>query len=159
MTCRRLQAGLTSVEFAIIGTVLMMVVFGVIEMGRALFVANTLTEATRRGARMAAVCPVGDPKPASVAVFDSGSGSSAIVTGLTTANVQVQYLDINGNPIANPALPANYALIRYVSVSIVGFTQTMLIPNLVATIPMNGFTTTLPRESLGVPPVGAVTPC
>jgi len=92
-------------------------------------------------------------------VFDSGSGSSAIVTGLTTANVQVQYLDINGNPIANPALPANYALIRYVSVSIVGFTQTMLIPNLVATIPMNGFTTTLPRESLGVPPVGAVTPC
>ena len=28
MTRRRLQAGLTSVEFAIIGTVLMMVVFG-----------------------------------------------------------------------------------------------------------------------------------
>jgi Flp pilus assembly protein TadG len=159
MTRRRLQAGLTSVEFAIIGTVLMMVVFGVIEMGRALFVANTLTEATRRGARMAAVCPVGDPKPASVAVFDSGSGNSALVAGLTTANVQVQYLDVNGNPISSPGLPANYALIRYVSVSIVGFTQTMLIPNLVVAIPMNGFTTTVPRESLGVPPVGAVTPC
>ena len=108
---------------------------------------------------MAAVCPVGDPKPASVAVFDSGSGNSALVAGLTTANVQVQYLDVNGNPISSPGLPANYALIRYVSVSIVGFTQTMLIPNLVVAIPMNGFTTTVPRESLGVPPVGAVTPC
>jgi Flp pilus assembly protein TadG len=159
MKSRRLQSGLTSVEFAIIGTVLMMVVFGVIEMSRALFVANTLTEATRRGARMAAVCPVGDPKPASVAVFDSGSGSSSVVAGLSTANVQVQYLDVNGNPIANPTVPANYALIRYVSVSIVGFTQTMLIPNLVRSIPMNGFTATIPRESLGVPPVGAVTPC
>jgi Flp pilus assembly protein TadG len=156
---RRQQAGVTSVEFAIIGLVLMMVVFGVIEMGRALFVVNTLTEATRRGARMAAVCPVGDPKPASVAVFDSGSGSSSIVAGLTTGNVQVQYLDVNGNPIANPTTGANYGLIRYVSVSIVGFTHTMLIPTLVTTIPMNGFTTTIPRESLGVPPVGAVTPC
>lgn len=156
---RRAQAGLTSVEFAIIGLTLMMVVFGVIEMSRAFFVVNALTEATRRGVRMAVVCPVGDPKPASVAVFDSGGGSSAIVAGLTTANVQVQYLDINGNPIASPSTPTNYGLIRYVSVSIVGFTHTMLIPSLVTSIPMNGFSATMPRESLGVPPVGTVTPC
>ena len=60
---RMRQRGTTTVEFAIVGTVLMVVVFAVIEFGRALFVINMLTEATRRGARMAAVCPVSDPKP------------------------------------------------------------------------------------------------
>ena len=52
---RRADAGVTTVEFAIISTLLMVVVFGIIEMGRALYVVNVLTEAARRGARMAAV--------------------------------------------------------------------------------------------------------
>ena len=155
---RRSQQGTTTVEFAIIGLLVMITVFGVIEVGRALFVMNALTEATRRGARMAAVCPVGDPKPASAAVFaNGGGGSSPIVAGLTTANVQVQYLDVNGAPIANPA--ANFANIRYVNVRIVAFGQTLLIPSLVTTIPINGFSTTLPRESLGIPRAGVVTAC
>ncbi len=155
----RLQRGVTTVEFAIIGVLLFVVVFGVIEFGRALFVMNALTEATRRGARMAAVCPVGDPKPASVAVFDNGTGASAIVAGLTTANVVVSYLDASGAPIASPATPANFGLIRYVRVSIVGFTQILVIPTIMPVIPMNGFSTTLPRESLGIPRSGVVTPC
>ncbi len=154
---RRFNRGTTTVEFAIIGLVLMMVVFGIIEFGRALYTMNMLTEATRRGARMAAVCQVGDPKPASVAVFDTGNGSSAVVPGLTTGNVQVQYLDINNAVIANPG--ANFANIRYVRVNIVGFNQSLFIRSLVATIPMSGFSTTLPRESLGVPRAGAIQPC
>lgn len=154
---RALQRGTTTVEFAIIGLLLMIIVFGVVEVGRALFVMNALTEATRRGARIAAVCPVGDPKPASAAVFANGGGSSTVVAGLTTANVQVQYLDVNGAPIANPT--ANFGNIRYVNVSIVGFAQTLLIPSLVTTIPINGFSTTLPRESLGIPRAGVVTAC
>lgn len=150
----RTQKGTTTVEFAIIGMVCLMVMFGIIEFGRALFVMNTLTEATRRGARLAAVCPVGDPKPASAAVF---SNSGSVINGLTTANVQVQYLDVNGAPIANPT--ANFNSIAYVSVSIVGFSQTFLIPSKVTTVPIAGFTTTIPRESLGVPRSGVVTAC
>jgi Flp pilus assembly protein TadG len=148
------QRGITSVEFAIIGSLLMVVVFGVIEFGRALFVMNTLTEATRRGARLAAVCPVGDPAPAKSAAFSS---SGLAVSGLTTSNIQVQYLDVNGAPIANPA--GNFSTIRYVSVSIVGFTQNFFIPTLTTSVPMNGFSTTLPRESLGIPRAGTVTAC
>jgi Flp pilus assembly protein TadG len=155
----RFQRGITTVEFSIIGLLLIVLIFGVFEFGRALFVMNTLTEATRRGARLAAVCPVGDPKPASVAVFANGSGKSAIVAGLTTANVVVSYLDASGAPIASPATAAGFALIRYVRVSIVGFTQTLIIPTLMPSIPMNGFSTTLPRESLGIPRVGVVTAC
>jgi Flp pilus assembly protein TadG len=151
------QRGTTTVEFAIVGLLLFIVVFGVIEFGRALFVMNTLTEATRRGARMAAVCPVGDSKPARVAVFDSGNGSSAIVYGLTTNNVLIEYLDVNGTTIGSPA--ANFSSIRYVRARIVGFSLPLVIPTLMPTLPMSGFSTTLPRESLGVPANEPVTAC
>jgi len=151
------QSGTTTVEFAIIGTVLMVVVFAVIEFGRALYTYNVLTEAARRGARMAAVCPVGDPKPASVAIFDSGNGTSSVVPGLTTANVSIQYLDSGGNTIANPS--ANFPNIRYVQASIVGFSMQLYIPVYSPTLNFPAFTATLPRESLGIPRVGVVTAC
>lgn len=151
---RSSEAGITTVEFAIIGLLMLIVVFAVIEFGRALFVMNALTEATRRGARLAAVCPVGDPAPANSAAFGNGG---PVVAGLTTANVQVQYLDVNGAPLANPG--GSFSSIRYVSVSIVGFSQPLFIPSLTLSIPMTGFSTTLPRESLGIPRSGVVTPC
>jgi len=158
MTGRR-QRGTTTVEFAIIGTVLMVLVFAIIEFGRALFVINVLTEATRRGARMAAVCPVGDPKPSQVAVFANGGAASTLISGLTTANVQVQYLDIGGAVVASPGTVAGFNSIRYVRVNIVGFTQTLLIPLHITAVPLTGFSTTLPRESLGVYPSVGSTPC
>jgi hypothetical protein len=46
-----------------------------------------------------------------------------------------------------------------VSVRIVGFTQQLFIPSYVLSIPMSGFNTTLPRESLGIPQAGTVTAC
>ncbi len=53
------QRGLTTVEFAICGTVFLIFLFGVIETGRMLFTWNALDEMTRRAARLAAVCPIG----------------------------------------------------------------------------------------------------
>lgn len=150
------QQGLTTVEFAIIGAVFFVVLFGVIEMGRALFVVNTLTEVTRRGARMAAVCPVGDPAPASAAIFDSGNGSSAFVYGLSTSNVEIDYLDSNGNPLPNPT--ASFGSIDYVRAKIVGFALPLYIPIVLPTLTLSGFETTLPRESLGVTRT-AIQPC
>lgn len=147
-TGKRRQQGLTSVEFAIISSVFFVVLFGVIEMGRALFVVNTLTEATRRGARMAAVCPVGSAAPANAAVFGNGTGSSTVVYGLTTGNIEVDYLDSNGNALPNPT--ATFGAIDYVRVKIVGFTMPLYIPFLLPTLALSGFEATLPRESLGV---------
>ena len=54
---------------------------------------------------------------------------------------------------------AGFSLIRYVRVRIVGFTQTLLIPLHITAVPLSGFSTTLPRESLGVYPVPGSTPC
>lgn len=154
---RQRQEGLTTVEFSIVGALFFVVLFGVIEIGRALFVINTLEEAARRGARMAAVCPVGDPAPASVAVFDQGNGSSAVVYGLTTGNVEVDYLDSNGNVLPNPT--AAYSSIGYVRAEIVGFSLPLYIPFIMPTLSLSGFQTTVPRESLGVPRSGTVQPC
>ena len=147
---RHAQQGITCVEFAIVAAVLFMVMFGVIEFGRALFVANAIAEGTRRGARVAAVCPVGDPRPAQVAILANGNGNSLIATNLTTANVAVTYLNQAGAPIANPN--ANYIQIRYVQVRIVDYTMQLLIPIVMPRFLMPPFTTTLPRESLGYSP-------
>jgi len=147
---RRHQRGVTSVEFAIVGAVFFMLLFGVIEFGRALFVANGLVESTRRGARVAAVCPIGDPRIAQVAIFANANGNSLISPDLTIANVEVAYLDQNGTTLANPA--ASFASIRYVQVRIVNFTMQMVIPFVMPEFLMPAFTATLPIESLGFSP-------
>jgi Flp pilus assembly protein TadG len=155
---RRHQRGIATVEFAIVGAVLFMVLFGVFEFGRALFVANALAESTRRGARVAAICPVGDPRPAQVAIFANGDGVSAIDPDLTTANVVVSYLDQSGAPLANPM--ASYASIQYVQVRIVNYTQQLIIPFAMPELLMPPFTATLPIESLGYSPTQqAFLPC
>lgn len=153
---RHRQLGLSTVEFAICAAVLLMLIFGVIEVGRAYFVAAALDEAARRGARMAAVCPVNDPAIAQAAAFDG-----ALVFGLDSSDIVVEYLDEGGAPVANPADPADFRLIRFVRVKVVGFQHQMFIPltTALSQFTMREYSTVLPRESLGIPRVGVVVPC
>ena len=153
---REAQRGLTTVEFSIVGSVLFVVLFAIIEFGRTMYVINVLTEATRRGARLAAVCPVNDPYPAQGAVFAYGGSNSAVVAGLTTANVVIEYLDDNGNVISSPSpnfadTATNFDTIRYVRAQIVNFSMQLMIPFFDPTVSLSGFAATIPRESLGVP--------
>ena len=155
---RAKQTGTTTVEFAIIASVMFMILFGVIEFGRVMFTANALAESTRRGARLAAVCPVGDPLPAQAAILAGTDGVSTIARDLTTANVTIAYLDVNGAPVANPAV--NLAAIRYVRTSIVNYRQQMFIPLIMPSFFMPSFAATLPAESLGYGPTPqAFVPC
>jgi Flp pilus assembly protein TadG len=147
---RNHQRGVTTVEFAIVGAVLFMVMFGVLEFGRALYVANALVESTRRGARTAATCPVGSPRPAQVAIIANAEGASNIASDLTTANVVVSYLDQNGAVIPNPG--ASFTAIQYVQVRIVGYQLQMMIPFVMPELLMPDFVATLPKESLGYSP-------
>jgi hypothetical protein len=136
---------LTTVEFALIGALFFIVLFAVIEFGRLLFTWNTLEEATRRGARVAVVCPVGHPAAANAAVFGNGvSDQSPVLPGLSTTNVEVSYVWED-----DAMLP------EYVRVSIVNYRLPLLIPFLNLTLEAPAFTTSLPAESLGaVPGVG-----
>lgn len=154
---RRRQQGVTTIEFAIVGLLALMVLFAVIEIARAFFVYNALEEATRRGARVAAVCQLNDPAIAQIASF-TASGSS-LVGGLAPANIAVEYLDGSGNALPDPM--ASYGLIAYVRVSIVDFTHQLLIPmlpNPISSFLTPSFSTTVPAESLGVWPEG-YSPC
>lgn len=153
------QKGLTTVEFAIIGSVVMMVLFSVIEIGRAMFVLNTLGETTRRAARIATVCPVNDPAIAEVALFNApgGGNDSRIVGGLTAANIETIYLDGAGTAIGDPI--ASFGDIRFIRIRIVNFQHQLFIPFAQFIFTTPDFATTVRRESLGVPRTGAVQPC
>jgi Flp pilus assembly protein TadG len=147
----RRQRGTTTIEFAIIGMVLLTMMLAVVEFGRLLFTFSVLSEGTRRGARVAAVCPINDPAISDAVLFAS-------LPGLTPAHVSIAYLDQNGVAIANPGAAAAFNTIRYVRVWINGYTHQMAIPVILPTLSMPFFTTTLPSESLGN--VGTVsTPC
>lgn len=63
---RRSEHGAAMVEFAIVAPLLFMLVFGIIDFGRALFVFNNLTNAAREGARLGATRI--DPAPTTAAV-------------------------------------------------------------------------------------------
>ncbi len=162
MTLKR-QHGATTVVFAIVGLVLMVMIFGVLEVGRAYYTAAMLEEVTRRGARLAAVCPVNDPAIPRLAIFNASTdaSNSAFITGLSPANVTIDYIDGNNAVVANPTDPSDFLTIRYVRARITGFTYQLSVPFVsgIATLPMPDFAYLLPRESLGVPREGAITPC
>ena len=127
---RKSQRGVAAVEFALIAIILFTLLFGIMEMGRILFMMNTTTEATRLGARLAVVCD---------------QGASAIKTRmvdlagfLTPGNINVAYLP--GGCTVDTC--------RYVNVSVTGITVQSIVPLIPVNFPMPPFSTTLPRESM-----------
>ena len=128
--------GLVTVEFAIVGAVLMVVIFGCLEFARATYTFAALNEGTRRAARLAAVCPINDPKILAAVNFLGQNGFSSS---------NVQYLDANGASLGGtPASTAVY----YVQVNVAGSVP-LAIPFVSRTLSPS-FTVTLPAESLGI---------
>jgi Flp pilus assembly protein TadG len=138
---RQRQLGITVVEFAIIGVLLYLLLFGVVEFGRLLFTFVALGESTRRAARLATVCPINDPGITSTGLF-------ANLPGFNSANLQIQYLTANGTVLTNPG--GSYGNIQYVRVRVTGYSISLAIPLINPTITAPAFAVTLPREALGV---------
>jgi Flp pilus assembly protein TadG len=141
---KKRSRGITTVEFAVISTVLFTTLFGVIEFGRVLYTFAVLAEGTRRAARLAVVCPLNDAGITSTANF-------ATLPNFTSSNVQVQYLDVSGNPTGT------WGQIAYVRVQIAGYAIPLSIPLINPTVTAPAFPVTLPRESLGVTPLTTYT--
>ncbi|WP_439862117.1 TadE/TadG family type IV pilus assembly protein [Pseudomonas sp. MBLB4136] len=162
MNKKRMQ-GVYVVEFAIIGLLLFTLLFGVLEMGRLLFTVNALDEVVRRGARLAAVCAIGDQTTVKQrAIFNDAGDSSAspLIASLQTSDLSLTYLDENGAVVANPGDPANLSSIRFVQLSVEDFPFTLLIPPpLGGAITLPVFRAILPRESLGSDGDGGNTSC
>ncbi|CAI8967172.1 Flp pilus assembly protein TadG [Pseudomonas frederiksbergensis] len=153
------------VEFAFIGMLVFILLFGVVEMGRLYFTVSALDEAARRGARLAAVCNISDPVVLRRAIFNASTdaGTSQLITSLATTNLTLTYLDVNGAVVANPGdlvSATGFRAIRYVQLSLQGFVFNLFIPGLGVPITLPAFKATLPRESLGRhSDSGEITPC
>ncbi|MCG7201673.1 pilus assembly protein [Marinobacter pelagius] len=146
----RKQSGLHTVEFAIVGAMFFILLFGTIEFGRLMFVWNTLDEMSRRAARVAVVCPIEHSAIRRVAMFDEPgtSGESPILAGLMESNISIDYLTATGGVIADPA--GNYLDIEFIRSEVSGFQHQLIIPFFFRTFELPPFVTVLPRESLGV---------
>ena len=143
------QRGLTTVEFAIVGGVLMTVLFACLEFGRAMYTGAMLNEGTRSAARLAAVCPINDPVIKAAVNF-------AGLYGFTNANVSLNYLDANGGSLgAAPAVVNVY----YIRVQVTGYTMPLFIPFIMPTLTMPAYAVTIPAESLGISNTGVSTAC
>lgn len=148
---RRKQGGVTTVEFAIVGLTLLLILFALIELGRIVFTFNVLQEGVRRAARVAAVCSVNNPAIAEAAML-------LPLRDLSVDNVTTEYLGASGAPLGDPG-NADYAQIHFVRVRIVDYSFEVIIPLVATNMNAREFVSTLPRESLGVPYEGAIPGC
>jgi Flp pilus assembly protein TadG len=90
--CRRNRRGAAVVEFAIVAPLFFLMVFGMIEFGRAIMVKQILTNASREGAR--------------VAVLDSQTATASQVNTMVTT--YLQNAGITGATITiNPTEPTS----------------------------------------------------
>ncbi|MEN6451994.1 MAG: TadE/TadG family type IV pilus assembly protein [Thermoguttaceae bacterium] len=84
--CRRERRGAALVEFAIVAPLFFLMVFGIIEFGRAIMVQEILTNASREGARLAVL---DSPTPT------AGAVKSTVATYLANAGISGATVTIN----------------------------------------------------------------
>ena len=119
LSTARSQRGVAAVEFALIAVVFFMILLGIMEFGRIMYVWNTTQEVTRRAAREAVVRDFSAAETAAIkreAIFRAGtSGTVSLPAGveITNTTVRLVYLtvDAGGNTVAITAgnMPADPA--------------------------------------------------
>ena len=106
------------VEFAIVLPILLLLVFGVVDFGRALYTANNLTSAVREGARLASAQISPDPTVA---------GSKAAVQTAVT-NYVVAFGGNPGNPTVSETFVGAPPALQSITVTIVSYPFTPITP-------------------------------
>jgi Flp pilus assembly protein TadG len=89
------QAGVASVEFAVVAGVFCLFMFGVMELSRAIYVINTLQEVTRRAAVAAANVQPTEAALGQIraqAVFRDSAGMLMLGDPVTDQHVRIDYL-------------------------------------------------------------------
>src|ERR1700704_4285952 len=104
------ERGAALFEFAIVATVFLTMIFGVVEFGRFFWTHNALRDAARRGARYASIRKndsIGQQAVKNMVVYGDPNADPAtatpVVPGLTTANVALDYQNYNGLQLSSKA--------------------------------------------------------
>jgi Flp pilus assembly protein TadG len=140
------QSGAVVVEFALVLVILLLMVFGLIELGRVLFKWNSAAEATRIGARTAAIVEVNDDAAVIAAMNTVMQGE------LNTSNVTVDYSIDGVNFGRGTCVRGTCQFVRvrmayeYRPVLVFFQPAISLLPEAIAT---PSFATTYPVEALG----------
>lgn len=168
-----------AVEFALVVMLFLVLLFGVLEFGRAVYLWNSVQHVTREAARQATVADFTDPAAMAgvrqFAVFRNSAGALVAGEEITDAAVRISYLNASLNPVDTSLTcpsknittclsdPNGASCIRFVKASIcdpantgdctpVSF-QPMILPHLFTggiTIPPSPVV--MPAESLGFRP-------
>ena len=162
---RKNERGTTIAEFAVVALLFFTIIFGIIEFGRLLYTHNALTDATRRGARYAALHTGGTAND-QLAVkryvvygpngtFDAQGNptSPPLINGLTTTMVIVDFagIDADGDP-ATPGTTSYGTNLGSATVSIENYQFNLSIPVIGRTLTLPKYTTTSMAESAGEEP-------
>ena len=142
------QSGAAALEFALVFTLFLTFLLGIIDFSRMVLTWNSANEATRWGARTAVVCNRGAAAPL--------VNMQKILPQLTAANVKIEWYDATGN-ISGTCDATNCV---GVNVRIEALDYQWISPIAgsakLAGFNMPAFSTYLPRESMGQPTSSAI---
>lgn len=128
------QRGAAVVEFALVVSLLTLLLFGAIEIARVVWAWNAAGDATRLGARLAVVCDL-----------NAAAIKARMAQRLTSLNAGAN-ITITYSPSGCSAQAAPYC--EAVTVALAGSTPDAAIPFVSFTPTLPPFTTTLTRESM-----------
>lgn len=139
------QEGSTVVEFALVLIVFLMFFLGITDFARMLFTWGAANEASRNGARFAAIC-------------DDTANKAQVLARMRGMLPQIGDIDLAWDPAGCTA-----ATCEGVTVTITSLNYQWISPiagrGLMAAIPMPAFSTYLPREIMKQDPVAAPFAC
>ena len=145
---RARRRGQALLEFALALPIILLLLFGIFDLGRAVFAFTTITEAARIGGRIAIV-------DQNDALIQSSAADYAVALNIDPNTVIVQYLT---SDLAGPcASPTEIDCIASVTVPYAWTPATPVLSDLVGTIAMQS-TTQLPIERSYTSPTPTATP-
>ncbi len=103
------QGGVAAVEFMMVATAFFTIVFGIIELARAMYLFNTMAEVTRRAAHEAANVSFRDSAELDLvrkrAVFDETNGNLPFGSPITYRNIRIEHLYLPKDQTALKVIP------------------------------------------------------
>jgi hypothetical protein len=104
------QDGVAAIEFGLVAMVFFLIVFGIIEFARAMYMFNTLPEVTRRVAHAAAGISFADGEALDLArkraVFNETKGTLLLGDPITYQNIRIEYLYLPARTSELQPIPA-----------------------------------------------------
>ncbi len=141
------QLGISIIEFTLVVTALMLIIFSVIEVGRFVYSQQIINEITRKAARLGVVCYVLDKSDiANIVITDNAP------VGFTSDNLIIEYLNSSGGVVDDPE--TNFSSIKSVLARSSGYNFKFMgflsFFGSDGEVEMPEFKTVLPIETLGV---------